>query len=541
MPSLLDELVGRVKALPAGKRARIIQEARDATKHLPWVPLPGPQTDAYLTEADDVLFGGRAGGGKSQTALGWGINSAERGIIFRRELSQADGLEADGKTIIAGAASFNGTDHEWTWPPSPAHPNGKTLKIGGMKTVGSWTAHAGRERDYMGYDEAGEFAEIQVAAMDTWLRAAPGKRTRRIFASNPPRTAEGLWLIDWFAPWLDPHYHDPAAPGELRWCIYAKGRTVWVDAPADPANPKAVKIEGEEYIPRSRTFIPATLEDNPYRNTPQYLSRLQSLPEPLRSQMLYGDFQAGMEDEANQCIPTSWVRAAQKRWTNKAPEGIPMCAMGVDCTGGAKDPMVIAPRNDGWFHELKKIPAEKIPAEAAGSTAAGYVVAARRDEALVILDMGGGYGLPSYEHLKRNNIEVVGFKGAEATPRRSRNGKLPFKNKRTAAYWLLREALDPDQPGGSPITLPPDPRLLAGLTAPTYHVNAGQVLELERAEDVKERLGFSPDEAAAVVMAWFEGPKEITHALDWADQRQARRGRMHGQAARVVLSAKRRR
>jgi hypothetical protein len=96
------------------------------------------------------------------------VNDANNGIIFRRELSQADGLERDGRAIIKDGASFNGQDHEWAWP------SGKTLKIGGMKEANSWIAHAGRERDYIAFDEAGEFLEVQVAAIAAWLRAEPG-------------------------------------------------------------------------------------------------------------------------------------------------------------------------------------------------------------------------------------------------------------------------------------------------------------------------------------------------------------------------------
>ena len=159
--------------------------------------------------------------------------------------------------------------------------------------------------------------------------------------------------------------------------------------------------------------------------------------------------------------------------------------------------------------------------------AAGLVLASRRDQARIIVDLGGGYGGPLYEHLKDNDVDTVGFKGAEGTTKRSREAKLKFTNKRSAAYWLFREALDPGQPNGSPIALPYDARLLAGLTAPTFEVVPNGIKVEPKVKydpsgrvvgGVKVKLGFSPDEADAVVMAWFEGPKEITHALEWMDQ-----------------------
>jgi hypothetical protein len=52
----------------------------------------------------------------------------------------------------------------------------------------------------------------------------------------------------------------------------------------------------------SRTFIPARLADNPYLGE-DYRRTLNLLPEPLRSQLLYGDWKAGQIDDAYQLIP----------------------------------------------------------------------------------------------------------------------------------------------------------------------------------------------------------------------------------------------
>lgn len=502
-----------------------------------WVPNPGAQTEAYLSAADVLLFGGRSGGGKSHLELGIGINDAQTGIIFRRELTQTDGLEREGKLIIGNDAGFNGQDLEWTWA------SGKSLKLGAMRSAEDWMSHAGRERDYMAFDEGGEFLETQVASIMAWLRAAPGKRTRAVIGSNPPRTAEGLWLIKWFAPWLDrTHPLYPAPPGALLWAIHVSDgdetKVIWVDGPG------IYEHEEEQYTAKSYTFIPATLADNPFRNTPEYRAQLQSLPEPLRSQLLHGDFGAGLKDSANQAIPTAWVMAAIARWQPRPPSGVPMCTIGVDASGGGEDPMVQAIRHDGWFAPLIKTPAKEIPAERAGSYAAGLVLSHRRDAALVVVDLGGGYGGPLYEHLCVNEIETVGFKGAEESTRRSRDGKLRFTNKRSAAYWAFREALDPDQPGGSPIALPDDSRLIAGLTAPTFEVTANGIkLEPKVVRGstgkvtggVMRKLGFSPDEADAVVMAWHEGPRESTHALEWANSIEMGTGKYkHGRRHQVT-------
>lgn len=543
---LLDDLISRVNRKSAPVRKKIVEEVRKATRSMAWVPNPGPQTQAYLSEADITLYGGQAGGGKSNLMLGWGINEAEAGIIFRRELTQTDGLEADGKKIL-GARGWNGQDHEWTMP------DGRALKLGGIREADSWMAHAGRERDFFGFDEAGEFLEEQVASLFAWLRAAPGKRTRMILASNPPRTSDGYWLLDWFGPWIDEeHPLYPTAPGEILWAVYraknlkeAPGQLIWVGGPGE------YEIDGELYTARSYTFIPASLEDNPYRNTAEYRAQLQNLPEPLRSQLLKGDFKAGLQDQAYQVIPSSWVRAAMQRWREKPPGDVPMCAIGVDPTGGGEDALVMAPRHDDHFATLIKVEGKDVPRDRLGTHQAGLVVKERRDNATVVVDLGGGYGNGIYEHLKENDVEVLGYKGAGATTRRTRDGKLKFANTRTAAYWQLREALDPDQPGGSKMQLPPDKRLMAGLCAPTYTVK-GDTIQVEAkskneggVKGVVERLGWSPNEADAVVMSWWSGPRMATHASDWIDRKlQGGQRGMRGMQPKVVLghaAARRRR
>lgn len=522
--SLLEELLERTKGMAPEALEQLSQDASDIIGNRAWIPNPGPQTQAYISEADIILYGGRAGGGKTHLELGWGINEADRGIIFRRELTQTDGIEDEGKKIIGESASFNGTDHEWTWP------SGKSLKLGAMSGANDWMKHAGRERDYMAFDEAGEFLEQQVASIMAWLRASPGKRTRVVLASNPPRTSDGFWMLEWFAPWLDPKHPYPAAPGELRWGCYVKDHIEWVDGPGE------YMFGTEPYLAKSYTFIPASLEDNPFRNTKEYRAKLQSLPEPLRSQLLYGDFEAGMEDDANQCIPTSWIRMAQERWTERPPDAIPMCAIGVDCSGGGEDPMVMARRHDGWYDKLITVEGSEIPKTSAGKWSAGRLMMERRDQALVVVDMGGGYGGPLYEHLNDNHIECYAYKGAEATNRRTQDKKLGFTNVRSGAYYTFREALDPGQPGGSPIALPPSRKLLADLAAPTFEVTA-RGIKLESKEDVTERLGRSTDEGDAVVMSWWVGDKAINSALEWAGRKE----RLRGERPKVIKGRQSRR
>jgi hypothetical protein len=529
--SLLDEVAAKIGGMSPEDRAALVEQVAPLKERMRFVPLPGPQTEAYLSKADILLYGGQAGGGKSYLVMGLASQEHTSSIVFRRESSQTDGLEKAGKEIIGDTARFNGTDKEWTWGSAL-----RSLKLAGMLMPGDWNKHAGRERDLMAFDEAGEFLREQVASLLAWNRGPEGQRCRVILASNPPRSADGYWMTEWFAPWLDLHHPNKAESGELRWAVMLDGSAGlfphWVDGPD-----AEYIVDGEPRSVLSFTFIPASLKDNPYRNTPEYRAKIDSLPEPLRSQLKYGDFGAGVQDGLNQTIPTDWVKEAQHRWKAQRPIGIPMCAMGVDVAQGGTDKTVIATRYDDWFDVLQAIPGIETPG---GADVAGKVIAKRHDGAKVIVDLGGGWGGDALAHLVKNGVDAIGYMGVKDSVRRTRDNQLKFANVRTEAYWRFREALDPSQVGGASMALPDnDKELLADLTAPTFETRSGKggmVIHLEPKDKLVKRLGRSPDKGDAVVMCWWAGARAITDAEQW---RKDQVGRHLGRTPQVVMRRKR--
>lgn len=519
----LAEVLSAYKALPPDLQKTVAADAVAATRSMRFVPLPGPQTEAYLSTADVLLYGGSAGSGKSFLTIGLASQEHTRSIIFRRESSQTDGLQEAGRQIIGDSAKFNGTDLEWSWP------DGRSVKLAGMQLPNDWGKHAGRERDLICYDEAGEFLEGQVSSLMAWNRGPEGQRCRIVFASNPPRSSDGAWMVTWFAPWLDRQHPNPAMPGELRWAVMFKGVPHWVDGPGEHL------IEDESYTALSFTFIPAALKDNPYRDTPEYRARLQSLPEPLRSQLLYGKFDAGAEDDPWQAIPTAWVQAAVARWKPNPPVGVPMCAIGVDVAQGGADNTVLARRHDAWFAPLIVTPGEKTPG---GTDVAALVMKHRHDGAKVIVDVGGGWGGDAHGHLSRNQVDSVAYMGVRKSLKRTADHQLTFKNVRTEAYWRFREALNPDQRGGSQIALPDDRALIADLTAPHYTV-VSNGLEIEPKEKLVKRIGRSPDRGDAVVMSWWAGARMSTDWNNWPASQGNATHRPQVKMGRAPLSGRR--
>lgn len=346
-----------------------------------------------------------------------------------------------------------------------------------------------------------------------WNRSTrPGQRCRVIATGNPPIDENGLWVIAYWAPWLDESHPDPAAPGELRWPVrmtedeederehFFRTKEEAIAHLKTFSRPP-LDLDGNILPPRSRTFIPARLEDNPDLMRSGYAAVLDKMPKELRDAMRDGKFKQSFSDDEFQVIPTEWIVEAQQRWRNERPRDIAMTALGVDIAQGGADRTVISPRYGDWFAPLIVKPGRDTPD---GPTAAALIIIHRRDGATVNIDLGGGWGGSAYDHLKENDdVDLVGVVPGAASTGRTLDGKLQFKNLRAEMWWKLREALDPS--GEHRIAIPNDPELRRELAAPRWKMASGNRIQIEEKADIKKRLGRSPDKGDAVVLAWFSG------------------------------------
>lgn len=485
-----SEYLEQVKALAPEARAAL--EAMFNAKGQPiWVPQPGPQSAAYYSEADIVFYGGAAGGGKTELLLGVSITEQEHSIIFRREAVQLIGIEERMTQILGTRTGYNSQTGVWRLP------EGRVLELGSVKEPGDWVKYQGRPHDFKGFDEITHFTELQFRTLIGWLRTdKPDIRQRVVAAGNPPTTAEGEWVKRFWAAWLDPNHPNPAKPGELRWYVTnEKGE----DEEVPDGTP--VMVGNDLMQPKSRTFIPSSVDDNIFLLSTGYKATLQSLPEPLRSQMLRGDFNAGAADPAWQAIPTEWVKAAMGRWTPRDKKG-DMTAIGLDPARGGADKTSVARRHGQWFDEIVTAPGAVTKD---GPTTAGFVVPLVRNGACICVD-SIGIGSSALDFIKGMNLNVLAVNGSETSHVHAVAGNMRFRNRRAEMYWLLREALDPTNP--DPIALPNDQELLGDLTAVRYKVvTLGQAtaLQMRSKDEVREALGRSPDKGDAVAMTFVAG------------------------------------
>lgn len=490
-----------------------------------WLPLPGPQTMACYSEADITGFGGAAGGGKTDLACGLALSEHERSIIYRRETTQLEAVIDRLEELVGSRAGFNSQKNKWRVGPR------RQIEFGGFPNPGDHKKYQGRPHDLKVFDEVTEMLEASVRFLMGWLRSAKkGIRQRILMTFNPPTTPEGRWVIKFFAPWLDKRFTGPggkAVPGELRWCTTINGEDEWVPdgrpfvfEGATLEKPRGNSVKVYDFDPKlfrgaratlviqplSRTFIPARVTDNPYYMASGYLAKLQALPEPLRSQMLNGDFEAGMEDDAWQVIPLAWVRASMDRWLARGSlsrafrKPGPMDSMGVDVAMGGRDKFVISRRHGRWYDELIRYPGREVKSGAIG---AGLVISHRRDRAPVHVDIVG-WGADTHGALVSNNVQTIAINGANSSLVTTKAGQR-FANKRAELIWDLREALDPDGP--DPIDLPDDPQLELDLTSYRWTTSRSGIL-IKSKEEQKVLLGHSPDDGDAVAYALVETVKE---------------------------------
>lgn len=476
-----------------------------------WLPQPGPQTEAYFSEADLLLYGGAAGGGKTDLLCGLALVEHERSVVFRRQATDLDGfwdrlleLSPTNERSDANKKRLVTTD-------------GKLVECGHLENPGSELSWQGRPHDFIGFDEGAQLTAYKVNFVLGWLRSAKNIRKRAVIASNPPIGGDGSWLLEWFAPWLDPAFADPAKPGELRWAVTIGDRneirTVWVDGPGKHV------IDGIEYEALSRTFIPSKLDDNLYLRDTGYRAQINAMPEPLRSQLLHGDFLAGRQDDPYQVIPTEWVLLAQERWRKNEGRPLgPMLHMGVDVAQGGSDVTVIALLYGNRIQSLIREKGKNTPD---GPSIAQMVLAARRNDAGITIDLTGGWGGSARDHLKTHHeIQAQAFVASEGSQGRTfPDGKLGFLNVRSESWWRLREELDPsDNPT---LELPPDPRLQAQLTAPTWKLRGDRIV-IESKDDIRKRLGSSTDDADAVITAWFHRGRTLARRKAKVTAKQSR-------------------
>jgi len=219
----------------------------------------------------------------------------------------------------------------------------------------------------------------------------------------------------------------------------------------------------------------------------------------LYQNRVLGEFASSDEDGM---IPLAWVEAANERWRllEKSGEWGPLTRLGCDIADGGQDQNSIARRHGMAIRKLDR-PSERDTMGVAGRIAG---IQEQHNVDAVVDAIGIGAGVTA--RLRELGLSVVAFSASERTDKRDLSGEIRFRNKRAAAWWNLRELLDPAN--GHEVALPPDDLLMGDLTAPHWHDTSSGV-QVESKDDIRKRLGRSTDDGDAVVMAFWQEPEPV--------------------------------
>jgi predicted phage terminase large subunit-like protein len=217
------------------------------SKYAPHHPTP-PQAVFLLLDCREAMYGGAAGGGKSDALLMAALQYVDvpgyAALLLRNtyaDLTKAGALISRAEEWLRGSdARWGGATHTWHFP------SGAKVEFGYLETEKDKFNYKSAEYQFIGFDELTQFTETQYLFLFSRLRRLKG-------AAVPLRVRSAS---------------NPGGPGHE----WVKNRFL-----------TRGRIEG-------RIFVPAKLTDNPYLDQIEYRTSLQELDPVTRAQLLNGDW-----------------------------------------------------------------------------------------------------------------------------------------------------------------------------------------------------------------------------------------------------------
>ncbi len=231
---------------------------------------PQPRQKAFLERfEDEALYGGAAGGGKSEALVVEALRQAAtphyRALVLRKTRPELS--ELVDKSLRYYPKAFPGAvwkSGEGVW----LFPSGAKVRFGSMQHEKDRLKFQGRAFDYIAFDELTHFSYQEYAYLFSRNRpSGPGTRVYMRATANPGGVGHA---------WVRERFLSPAPPMTT---FREHVPVVFPDGHVEQRS-------------RSRIFVPSTVFDNPMllENDPGYLGRLAALPEAERRALLYGDW-----------------------------------------------------------------------------------------------------------------------------------------------------------------------------------------------------------------------------------------------------------
>jgi hypothetical protein len=219
------------------------------------------QSLALSCSAFEMLFGGAAGGGKSDflllDAYAGGVKYGRhwRGILFRRTYGELEELLKRAAEIYRPLGGrFVSKNKTYMFP------NGASIRFSYLVKDNDVLLYQGHQYTWVGFDELGNYpTDFAWRYMISRCRSAAGVPCYMRATANPGGVGHA---------WLKTRFIDGHEPFNTYRALETGGAAV------------------------TRCYIPSRLEDNPYlmRNDPEYAQRLKLLPPHLYRALRRGDW-----------------------------------------------------------------------------------------------------------------------------------------------------------------------------------------------------------------------------------------------------------
>jgi len=337
-------------------------------KYIPHEPTPKQAMFLTRDHIPEILYGGSAGGGKSDALLMAALQYVHvpgyAALLLRR--TYAD-LSLPGAIMSRSFEWLNGTDAHWhdkekTW----SFPSGASVSFGYLDTPRDHYRYQGSEFQFVGFDEVTQFKEVQYLYLHS--------RLRRLAASDIPIRMRAA-----------------SNPGDI-------GHE-WVKA-------RFIAVESRV---KECMFIPASLSDNPHLDRDAYVQSLMKLDPITREQLLSGNWDVRPEGGL---FKREWLKLTDntprnmqlcRYWDKAATEG------GGDWTAGA-----LVGIHDGRVYILDVKRTQSRPA----GVESLILQTAQLDGHEVMIRMEqepGSAGVDVIDHYARQVLTGYNFKGIKST------------------------------------------------------------------------------------------------------------------------------